>query len=67
MHFDNIAGYKRKNAPGQGRKKEGRTSSTISMLPEIWGLIDRIRGEDSRGKAVERLIRIASKGLEESH
>lgn len=59
MYFDTVAHYKRKNAPGQGRKKEGRTAATIAMLPEIWELIDRIRGEDSRGKAVEKLIQIA--------
>jgi len=60
MQFDEIASYKRKNAPGQGRKKEGRTASTIAMLPEVWDLIDKIRGEESRGKAVEKLIRVAA-------
>lgn len=59
MHFDTIAQYKRKNAPGQGRKKEGRTASTIALLPEMWEIIDAIRGEESRGKAIEKLIQIA--------
>jgi len=63
MHFDKIATHKRKNAPGQGRKREGREASTIAMLPEVWELIDEVRGEDSRGKAVEKLIRLAIDGV----
>jgi hypothetical protein len=49
---------KRKNAPGQGRKPEGRTLCTIGMLPRAWTALDRVRGAASRGKAVEKLLGI---------
>jgi hypothetical protein len=47
---------RRKNKPGQGRKPEGRVVGTIGMLPEAWDKLDAMRGRESRGKVVERLI-----------
>jgi len=56
MVYSDIVAEKRKNAPGQGRKKEGRTASSIAMLSEFWELLDRLRGKNSRGKALEALV-----------
>ena len=47
--------------PNSGRKKgsgKGRIAVTrsISMMPETWQLIDSLRGKESRGKYLARLL-----------
>lgn len=48
----------RKRAPGGGRKPTGKTVVTwsVSTPPEILARLDRLRGTDSRGVFIARIL-----------
>ena len=47
---------RKKNKPGQGRKREGRTRSVVAMLPEEWARLDALPGKIARGKKIAKLL-----------
>jgi hypothetical protein len=48
----------RKRAPGGGRKPTGKTVVTrsVSMPPAEWDRLDRLRGTDSRGVFIAKIL-----------